>query len=115
MKNEKLRMFGFIVIALFIGALIGRVSYANDLKRKAKKLENQVIYTITIDNEFINLRPEIDLDSDVIKKVYKGEQYKAVEYHEGNSYNWYKVIYDEGQTGWLASGKKEPWVIIENN
>ena len=68
----------------------------------------------TVDNEFINLREDIDLTKDPIRKVYKGEKYQVVEYYEGNSYNWYRVIYDENKTGWLASGKSKSWVIVEN-
>lgn len=77
-------------------------------------LKERVIYTITIDNEFINLRKDIDLTTEPIRKVYKGEKYQVVEYYEGNAYNWYRVIYDEDKTGWIASGKTKDWVVIEN-
>ena len=78
-----------------------------------KNLEERVIYRITIDTEYINLRNDISLDNEPIMKVYKGEQYDVVEYYEGNSYNWYRIVYDDYKTGWIASGKKQSWVIIE--
>ena len=74
----------------------------------------RVLYTIRVDNEFINLREDIDLTREPIRKVYKDEKYQVVEYYEGNAYNWYRVIYDEDKTGWLASGKTKSWVIVEN-
>lgn len=99
-----------VLLIVYIAGFITPIVYT---KIQNSKLENQVIYTITIDTEAINLRPEIDLKSDVIRQVYKGEQFKVVKYQEGTNYNWYQVIYDEGKTGWLASGKVKSWVIID--
>ena len=101
-----------IILIVYILGFVTPIIYRN-----AKKdiLENQVIYTITVDREFINMRPEVNLSSDVIRKVYKGEQFKVIKYYEGNSYNWYNVIYDDGQTGWIADTKENDWIIIENN
>jgi len=110
MKNKILIKVVTYLIVFLVGVAIVPISQHN----KAKKLQERVIYTITIDAEFINLRPKIDLDSDIIMKVYKGEKYQVVEYHEGNSFNWYRVIYEDYKTGWVASGKTEPWVVIEN-
>lgn len=110
-RNNKLEKYLIIIVVAYILGLI-TMPILNAMKKE--KLENNIIYTITIDTEFINLRPEIDLGSDIIKKVYKGEQYKVVEYREGNVYNWYKVIYEDNKTGWVASGKEEPWIIVEN-
>ena len=76
-------------------------------------LQNQVIYNIIIDREFINLRNEIDLSNKPIKKVYKGEKFQVIGYYEGNVYNWYKVIYDENKIGFIASAKDVNWVIVE--
>jgi len=77
-------------------------------------LEHKVIYKIRINREFINLREEIDLKSEVIRQVYKDEEFEVIKYYEGNSYNWYNVIYDDNKTGWIASGKENSWVIVEN-
>lgn len=103
-----------LIIATYIVAyLLGVITIPTLRDKREKTLQDSVIYTITVDTEYINLREEIDLYKDPIKKVYKGEKYQVVEYYEGNSYNWYRVIYDEYKTGWLASGKKESWVIVE--
>jgi len=98
------------IIVFFIGVIYTNVSH----DKEQEKLENKVIYTVTIDAEYINLREEIDLNNKPIKKVYKGEKYQVVEFHEGNTYDWYKVIYEDYKTGWIASGKTTPWVIVEN-
>lgn len=103
-----------IIIGLIIGYILGIITMPIYNTFHKKVLSERVIYTITIDNEFINLREDIDLTRDPIRKVYKGEKYQVVEYYEGNSYNWYRVIYDENKTGWLASGKSKSWVIVEN-
>ena len=52
--------------------------------------------------------------SSIIKEVYKDEVFDVVKYFEGNSYNWYNIIYEEGKTGWIASGKENSWVKVEN-
>ena len=98
-----------IVLVIYLLGFLTPIIYT---KIKSNNLKNKVIYTITIETEVINLRPEIDLSSDVIRQVFKGEQFEVVSYHEGTNYNWYEVIYEEGKTGWLASGKKISWVSI---
>lgn len=100
------------IIVLLIVYMIGFFTPIVYTKIQNNKLENQVIYTITVDAEAINLRPEIDLKSDIIRQIFKGEQFRVVKYQEGNNYNWYQVIYEEGKTGWLASGKSQSWVTI---
>ena len=82
-------------------------------KIKTETLENRVIYKIKIKADYINLREEVSLSSNVIMQVYKDEEFEVVKYYEGNIYNWYNIIYEDGKTGWIASGKDEPWVIIE--
>ena len=103
-----------IVLLVIITYILGIITPTIYKSIKKDTLENRVIYTITIDNEFINLREDIDLQKDPIMKVYKGEKYQVVEYYEGNAYNWYKVIYDGYKTGWIASGKSKSWVIVNN-
>ncbi len=100
------------IIVLLIVYMIGFLTPIVYTKIQNNKLENQVIYSIEIDTEAINLRPEIDLKSEIIRQVFKGEQFKVVKYQEGNNYNWYQVIYEEGKTGWIASGKNISWVKI---
>ena len=104
-----------LVIATYIIVyLLGVITIPVLRDHKEKTLQDSVIYTITVDTEYINLREKIDLSNDPIKKVYKGEKFEVIEYYEGNSFNWYRVIYDDYKTGWLASGKEESWVIVES-
>ena len=104
----------WIIVSYLVVYLLGVITIPTLRDKKEKTLQDSVIYTITVDAEYINLREEIDLTEDPIKKVYKGETFRVVEYYEGNSYNWYKVIYEENKTGWLASGKTQSWVKIES-
>ena len=104
-----------IVITLVIILVSYTVGYkASEIKmnKKAKQLKNSIIYEVEVQVAKINLRKEINLNSDIIKEVYKGEKLQVVEYYEGNKYNWYKVIYNENKTGWIASGKEISWVSI---
>ena len=107
---KKLIMITILCSIMFI---LGFQTSSMITKYENKKLKNSVIYDVIVDVEFINLRKEIDLTNKPIKKVYKGEKLQVVEYYEGNAYNWYKVIYDENKTGWIASGKDTSWVKIE--
>lgn len=81
---------------------------------KKTSLENRVIYEVTIEAPYINLRPDISLSSDIIMEVYKGEKFKVVEFYSGSAYDWYKIIYDGENTGWIASGKSTSWVSIDS-
>lgn len=110
MKRKIILIIVSYIVAFMLGILF--MPLRNSLK--SKTLKERVIYTITIDKQYINLRKDIDLSNDPIMKVYKGEKYQVVEYYEGNSYNWYKIIYEDYKTGWIASDKTEPWVILEN-
>lgn len=106
MKNYKKAII--IILIYLIGVLT--TPAINNIYKKV--LENRVIYEIRITTEKINLRPEIDLSSEIIREVYKDEIFKVVKYYEGNSYNWYQVIYEDGKTGWIASGKTNAWVEV---
>ena len=100
-----------IILAIYLLGFLTPIVYK---KVTTNVLESKVIYTIRIDREFINLRPEVNLNSDVIRQVYKDETFKVIDYYEGNVYNWYKVIYDDNKVGFIASGKEESWVVVIN-
>lgn len=103
-----------IVIIILTAYVLGIITPLVIKAAKKNILENQVIYTIRIEREFINLRPEVDLNTDVIRQVYKGEKFKVVKYYEGNTYNWYNVIYENGKSGWIADTKDNEWITIES-
>lgn len=111
MKNKKISIWIYI-LCFTLGIITAIIIDRAIDKLNIKKIKNSVIYEIEIKEEYINLRPEIDLNSEIIKKVYKGQKYQVVEYYEGNVYNWYKIIYDDNKTGWIASSKDNSWVTI---
>lgn len=98
-----------IILAIY---LIGVFTPITLNKLHKKVLEDSVIYEAKVIVEKINLRPEVSLNTEVIKQVYKDETFKVIKYYEGNSYNWYNVIYEDGKTGWLASAKTNPWIEV---
>lgn len=108
MKNKIL-----IRLICYILGVITTITFTmlyNNIQKN--KLDNKIIYTIKINVEKINLRPEINLNSKIIKEVYKNEKYDVIQYYEGNAYNWYEVIYDNNKIGWIASSKTNSWVEI---
>ena len=107
------RKITLIIISYLFAYLLGLITMPIFRTTREKTLQDSIIYDIVVDVEYINLRKDIDLSENPIKKVYKGEKFSVVEYYEGNSFNWYKVIYEDSNTGWLASGKDESWVIVK--
>lgn len=107
------------IIILLIIYMLGVLTPVTLKKMHKKVLEDSVIYEVRIVAEKINVRPEVSLNTEVIKQVYKDETFKVIKYYEGNSYNWYNVIYEDGKIGWIASGKTNAWVEVidgcENN
>lgn len=102
-----------IVLAIYICGVITIPVLKNI---RTFTLKTRVIYSIKVDVEKINLRSEINLSKDtIVREVYKDEVFEVIKYYEGNSYNWYNVIYDNNKVGWLASGKEEAWVEVINN
>ena len=100
-----------ICIAIYILGIMTPIILSN-LKKDI--LHNQVIYKVRINREYINMRAEVNLNSDIIREVYKDEVFEVVKYYEGSIYNWYNIIYEDGKTAWIASSKEDSWVIIEN-
>lgn len=113
MKENKKNMIKVIVIVLII-YLCGVFTIPVINNTRNVILKNKVIYKVRVITEKINLRPEINLSSEIIREVYKDEEFEVVKYYEGNAYNWYQVLYEDGQLGWLASGKENAWVVVVN-
>lgn len=111
--KKNIILISIICYVLGVVSTITFTTIYNNIKKV--KLENKVIYSVIVTAEKINLRPEVDLKSDIIKEVYKDEKFKVIQYYEGNTYNWYKVIYEDNKTGWLASGKNSSWVEVVTN
>ena len=108
--KKTIKIIFLILIIYFAGFYTEKILE----KQRVKNLKNNVIYEIVVNVEKINLRKNISLNNEPIRQAYKGERFKVVEYYEGNKYNWYKVIYNNSETAWLASGKENSWVIIHN-
>lgn len=112
MKTYKMIIITFVLCTAFF--IAGNITTQTLINLRNKELDNSVIYKVRIDVEKINLRKKIGLDTDIIKEVYKDEIFDVVEYYEGNQYNWYKIVYGNHQTGWIASSKVSSWVKVES-
>jgi uncharacterized protein YgiM (DUF1202 family) len=100
------------IIIIILIYLLGVITIPIINKIKEKKLDSDVMYKVTINQKYINVRPEIDLGSEILTEVLEGETYEVVDYYEGNKYNWYKIRYGKRVTGWIASDKTDSWVTI---
>ncbi len=111
MNKKDIFKITILIVLIYLAGVFTPIAI-NNVKKEI--LKAKVIYKVRVDVEKINLRPEIDLNSDIIREVYKDEEFEVVKYYEGNAYNWYQVLYEEGKTGWLASGKENAWVVVVN-
>lgn len=105
------KKFVILLIVIYILGVITTPIIRNVTK---DVLQSKVIYKVRIKVEHINLREEVDLTSKIIREVYKNEVFDVVKYYEGNIYNWYNIIYEDGKTGWIASDKDDAWVRVIN-
>jgi len=114
-KKEKIKSGTIALIIVLVIYFCGVITIPVLKNIRTFTLKTKVIYSIKIDVEKINLRSEINLSKDtIVREVYKDEMFEVIKYYEGNSYNWYNVIYDDNEVGWIASGKEEPWVTVIN-
>ena len=64
----------------------------------------------------VNVRKEHSLYEAKLATVYKDEKFKVLEiYLDDPRYVWYKIEYSKGATGWIASGRNNPYVEEINN
>lgn len=106
-KKKKFPFFTLLILAAILAALIffGKRYYDN---LKAFKVE--------ITQEEINVREEHDLYTNKLAEVKKGNKYNVIDiYLDDPRYVWYKIEYENNRYGWIASGRKNPYVVEINN
>lgn len=102
------KILTWLVVGIAIGIIIMQlISYA-----RIVKLESQdVLYTIQIKTDYINVRNQPTTQAKIAYEVVKGEKYEVIEvFDEDPNYIWYKIIYSDKRTGWIASSITDSWV-----
>lgn len=102
-----------IVVLILFGFSLGVLIRNYQLSRHFKRVENTpTIMKIEITKDFINVREQPSTKAKQIFKVLEGETYEVIETmsEETGVYDWYKIIFSDRRTGWLASYQFEPWV-----
>lgn len=97
-----------ITMGIAMGIIIMQaISFA-----RIEKLERQdVLYEIRIVSDFINVRNQPTTNGKKLYEINKGETYSVIDIFEDDSmYMWYKIIFSDRRTGWLASSHQSPWV-----
>ena len=87
----------------------------NKLKANIEEIKKGWYVEITYQTP-INVRLEPNENAKAVGKVNKGEIYRALDVDTKSSdiYFWYKIDYN-GEEGWIASVRKNPWVEDHNN
>ena len=72
-------------------------------------------WTITITNDYINVREDSSVMSLKVGKVVKGQKLKVIKvYTQDTYYYWYYVKINKYRKGWVASSKQNPFVEEKN-
>ncbi len=101
------KIVGFIILALVL-ASAGYIVYRIIDEKRAWKVE--------ITEEEINVRSKHNLYEAKLTTVKKGETYRVLEiYLKDRRYVWYKIKLAKDKTGWIASGRNNPYVKEINN
>ena len=95
------KFYIFIMIALLVFLSI---------KAGIKIIENNKKWQVEILEDFINVRTEPTVSSEVIDKVTKGDKYYVIDINlDDSSYVWYNIDY-KGDKYWIASDRANPYV-----
>lgn len=102
-----------VIFLLIIGMALGIITMQLILLAQEVKVKNyNVLYEVSVNFERINVRTQPTTKADIVYEVVKSETYKVVETFDDGTYTWYKIIYSDRATGWIASYNLEPWVEI---
>ena len=101
-----------IIYILILGIAIGIMLMQLIFLARINKIESQdVLFKITITTDYINVRSQPTVKANKIYKTIKGEKYDVIEtFDEDDNYIWYKIIFSDRRTGWIASAIENAWV-----
>ncbi|MDD2470201.1 MAG: SH3 domain-containing protein [Bacilli bacterium] len=104
-----------VVVLIAIGGLLLK-TYVNGQKGIAKMANIEKGWHVEISNSYINIRKEPSAYSVLLGKVEKDEKYEVLDINlENGRYIWYQIKIDKDNSGWVASGRSDPYLIDHNN
>ena len=108
MKKYNIISISIAIIITILGLLISYNIGRSQAKIIDKNNYNQEIVIIT---KFINIRECASKTCENVGRVYKGDKFIALQKIDATAtYDWYKIEYKEGEYGWIASDKVEPYI-----
>ncbi len=95
-----------------LGVATGIIIFQLISLARIHKLEQQdVILKVRVTTEFINVRKQANSSGDRLYEAVENDVYEVIEIYDGDyNYMWYKIIFSDRRTGWIASSKTAPWV-----
>ncbi len=101
-----------LLYVLFLGIAIGIIIMETINLARISKIESyDTLFEVRITNDYINVRTQPTTAANKIYEVVKGEKYKVIEiFDEDPTYIWYKIVFSDRRTGWIASAVENAWV-----
>lgn len=101
-----------IIYGLTIGLACGIILMQTFNLARLHKVDREIpIGKVRILNDYINVRRFPTASSNQKYQVLQNETYDLLEiYDEDFQYVWYRIVYGDRNTGWIASDIKSPWV-----
>ena len=108
-----MKKYNIIALSITIIATITSLVLAYNLGKSQAKVIDKTNYNkeIVIITEFVNIRECASKTCENIGRVYAGSKFTALQKIDATAtYDWYQIEYAEGEYGWIASDKVEPYV-----
>ena len=97
-----------LTIGIAIGIIIMQVI---NIIRIAKIEFVDTLFEIRITNDYINVRSQPTTKAKKIYEVVRGEKYEVIEvFEEDIDYIWYKIVFSDRRTGWVATDRENSWL-----
>lgn len=94
-----LQIFIIFIVAIILTFLL---TYSGNIRSNERNANIPQIEVIT---DYINIRNDRDVNSDIIGEVYYGEIYDIISEDEESYYNWYEIETSNGIRGFIV-GKR---------
>lgn len=92
----------FITLVISILTIVLRIQHDDNVGDPRSDLRNSSIPQIEVVVDYINIRSDKDVNSNILGQVYYGEIYNIISKDEGSSYNWYEIKTAYGIKGFIA-------------